>query len=165
MGSKRPAEASETPPLIDLHIQMLKLAAVITRPMQIHVAEPHGMFADDVKVMICLADRGTLTGSDLSELLALHPMAASRAIDRLEDRGLLTRHTDREDRRRRPVSLSARGREAHQAMQPEIGDIAHKLYGKMTAAERKQLFAAITHVLESPAFDTAQLSSTEPPST
>lgn len=163
MAERKAAGEQAEPALLDLHIQMLKLSTMLSRPMQVRVADPHDLAVDDIKLMVCLSDQGKLTGREISDLLALNPMAASRSIDRLEERGLLERHADAGDRRKRPVSLSEDGRRVYASLQPDIGAVAELLYGGLRAAERRTLFSAIAKVLESPAFD--QPSSTQPPST
>lgn len=163
MGKREDAGGEQAGGLLDLHILMLKISTMISRPMQISVADPNDLFVDDIKLMVCLSDQGTLTGREISDLLALNPMAASRSIERLEERGLLERHADAGDRRKRPVSLSEEGRRVYAGLLPSIGEVAENLYGGLRASERKALSAAISKVLESPAF--SQPSSTQPPST
>lgn len=152
MGKRENAAAESPSGLLDLHILMLKLSTMISRPMQVNVADPNGLFVDDIKLMVCLSDQGTLTGREISDLLALNPMAASRSIERLEERGLLQRHADAGDRRKRPVSLSEEGRRVYAGLLPTIAEVAERLYGGLRATERKALYTAVNKVLDGSAF-------------
>ncbi|TNE39313.1 MAG: MarR family transcriptional regulator [Sphingomonadales bacterium] len=132
---------------LNLHIQMLKLTTLISQPMREWVAKPHDLSIEDIKIMICLGDQGELTGRELSDLLAIQPMAASRAIAALMEKGWLKRKTDRKDRRRRPVSLTPDGLDAYRAIIPSMAALADKLYGSFNGRERDFLYSAITSIL------------------
>jgi DNA-binding MarR family transcriptional regulator len=68
-------------------------------------------------------------------------VAVSRAVARLEKRGLVERTADRADRRRVPLKLSARGRAVHARIVPLALEYEAKLYGVLTAEERRQFDA------------------------
>lgn len=56
--------------------------------------------------VMAVKDHGPLSITRLAELLAVSPPSASAMVDRLVDRGLLTREPDPDDRRKVIVSLS-----------------------------------------------------------
>jgi DNA-binding MarR family transcriptional regulator len=70
-------------------------------------------------------------------------VAVSRAVARLLKRGLVERQADRADRRRASLRLSARGRSVHARIVPLALDYEARLYGALSAEERRQ-FDALT---------------------
>lgn len=62
-----------------------------------------------LKVMVVLHRDGALSGHELADRLAVSTPTVSGMVDRLVDRGMLTRSTDDRDRRVRLVALSEAG--------------------------------------------------------
>lgn len=132
-----------------LHLQLLKLSTLVGQPMREIVAQPHDISNDALKVMVCLADMGSATGIQMSELLAIHPMSASRAITHLEAKGWVEPADGQGDRRKRPVRLSEEGLKAFRAIGPTMARVAERLYGKLNRREQIQLQKLLERVLES----------------
>lgn len=129
-----------------LQIQFLKIATLISKPMRELVAQPNGLTIDDIKIILCLGDRGALTGREVSDLVALNTMAASRAIAHLDEVGWLVRQEDARDKRRRPVALSAKGREGHGSIMPPIARVADLIFGEFSELEQMALFDALARI-------------------
>jgi DNA-binding MarR family transcriptional regulator len=70
-------------------------------------------------------------------------VAVSRAVAALLKRGLIERATDRADRRRAPLRLSARGRAIHARIVPLALDYESRLCEALSA-EEKRAFDAIS---------------------
>lgn len=60
--------------------------------------------------LYALYDSGTMTMADMADTLGRSPSAVSRLVDSLEQRQLVERRQDAEDRRQRTLSLTGRGR-------------------------------------------------------
>ncbi|HLY57737.1 MAG TPA: MarR family transcriptional regulator [Stellaceae bacterium] len=125
--------------LVELHIQLLKLASLINRPMKEGVAEPHALSLDELKVIMCVGGEGPIAGHEIRELMAIPPMNVSRALDVLRTRGWIERVDDEADRRRKPVRLTPHGRETLQVLLPNIGAVAAYLLGELEADEQAAL--------------------------
>jgi DNA-binding MarR family transcriptional regulator len=121
---------------VALFVQLLKLSSLISGPMQDGVASANGVALNEIKIMMCLGGEGSLAGHDISEIMAITPMNVSRALSALQSRGWIEQVADPENRRRKPVQLSATGWEAHAALMPDIGGVADYLLGGLTAKER-----------------------------
>jgi DNA-binding MarR family transcriptional regulator len=134
---------SAVSPALGLQIEFLKLATLITRPMRDIVAAPNGLSIDDIKIMLCLGDRGALTGREISDLVALSTMAASRSIAHLDEMGWLTRYAEEHDKRRRPVALSEAGLNAYRSIMPSIGTVADQVFGGFSQLELIALASAL----------------------
>ena len=77
--------------------------------------------------------------SDLAGALDMTPASASALIDRMDQRGFVTRRSDPEDRRAVLVELSRRGQHILDVMERGSSDHFGRLIEKMTPAERDAL--------------------------
>lgn len=90
-------------------VDLLKLATFIGGPMREGVADPMGITATDLRIVLALGGEGELAGHELSEIMGVAPMNVSRTINGLMERGLVEPGLDRSNRRRKPVRLTAEG--------------------------------------------------------
>jgi DNA-binding MarR family transcriptional regulator len=81
--------------------------------------------------------------SDLGRELALSPASLTRLIDRLEERGLVSRRRDSADRRRVVVELEPAGRDVVGQTHVLRGSALHQAVEAMTPADRRRLFDAL----------------------
>jgi DNA-binding MarR family transcriptional regulator len=77
--------------------------------------------------------------SDLAGALDMTPASASALIDRMDQRGFVTRRSDPDDRRTVLVELSRRGQHILDIMERGSSDHFGRLIEKMTPAERDAL--------------------------
>ena len=77
--------------------------------------------------------------SDLAEALDMTPASASALVDRIDQRGFVTRRSDPDDRRTVLVELSRRGQQILDVMERGSSDHFSRLIEKMTPAERDAL--------------------------
>ena len=124
---------------VQLLVQLLKQASLITRPMVEGVAEPNGISPNELRIVMCLGGEGAQAGHDITELMGIAPMNVSRAFASLATRGWIEQVNDPDNKRRKPVQLSARGWEAYQAMTPDVRIVADYLFKGLTANERNAL--------------------------
>jgi DNA-binding MarR family transcriptional regulator len=124
-------------------IRLLKLGSFINGPMKDGVCDPSGFSQIELKVMMALAGEGDLAGHDLVEIMGVPAMNVSRALAALKDRGWIENAADPVNRRRRPVRLSAAGKDAYQQTRPAIEAVAEALLGNLTPRQQRE-FAAIS---------------------
>jgi DNA-binding MarR family transcriptional regulator len=122
-----------------LLVQLLKLCSLLSDPMKQGVCDPAGASDQEIKVLMALAGEGPLAGHDLVHINGSTPMNVSRAIAGCKARGWVEDHVDPDNRRRRPVRLTAAGEAAYRQMQPMLHDVAVALLGKLTARQRREL--------------------------
>ena len=96
--------------------------------------------------MAALGRFAPLTASDVGQRIVMDKVAVSRAVAGLMQRGLVERATDRADRRRASLRLSARGRAMHGRIVPIALGYEERLYKVLTAEERRS-FDALTERL------------------
>ena len=112
---------------IELLVSMLKFASLISRPMRDSVADPAGLSANELRILMALSGEGESAGHSLAELMGMHAM------------GLIEPVTRRGNRRRKPYRVSARGAKAHVALEADLARVARFLFGVLTARERASL--------------------------
>lgn len=140
--SRSPAEpgsAASVPGDLALLIRLLKLGSLINTPMIDGVCGPSGISQIELKVLMALSGEGQLAGHDLVGIMGMPAMNVSRAIALLRRRGWIEDFADRNNRRRRPVRLTAAGEAACEQIAPLIEDVAAALVGRLDKAERKRL--------------------------
>src|SRR5215510_9562597 len=95
------------------------------------------------RVMAALGRFAPLTASDVGQRIVMDKVAVSRAVAALLKSGLIERATDRADRRRASLRLSARGRAMHARIVPLALAYEDRLY-KVLSAEERRSFDALT---------------------
>jgi len=80
-----------------------------------------------------------MSPSELNKYLTIEGTSISVLIDGMEQRGFIRRRRSRVDRRMVKVSLTGQGQELLAEIDPQISRLIEKIYGLLTAAERKQL--------------------------
>lgn len=111
-----------------------------------------------VAVLRHLAVSGPLTVGEQANHLGLSRAAMTELIDRLEDRGLVARMRDEEDRRRVFVWLTDDGRD-HVAGLPDADDPLVRAVAAMTAPDRNRLVTGMEALLAAADIETRD----EPP--
>ena len=100
---------------------------------QVHVSP------SQFKVLRALGESGPLGQHQLADLIAIDPRNVVPLIDSLAERGLLAREVDPDDRRRRVLTLTARG----QRLAADLGSIAVEIekdfLSPLTTAEQQSL--------------------------
>ena len=84
-----------------------------------------------------LAEVGPCSQNHLGRLIYLDAATIKGVVDRLGARGLLTALNDPNDRRRRAVALTERGRQVTQAAQPVAAEITAATLAPLSAEEQR----------------------------
>ena len=130
-----------------LLVDLLKLATFIARPMREGVAEPMGLSANDLKIILALGGEGELAGHELSEIMGLPPMNVSRAIAALSARGLVEPGDDSSNRRRKPVRLTEAGTATFRQTIPAMATVGKHLFADFVPEERAVFHSAAQAIL------------------
>lgn len=115
------------------------LAQLVSESLHDLYAAPFDLTVTQWRVMAALGRFAPLAASDVGQRIVMDKVAVSRAVAGLMRRGLVVRATDRSDRRRAPLELSAAGKAVHAHIVPLALDYEKRLYGAL-AAEERQVF-------------------------
>ncbi len=143
----QPSTATPIHSMVELHVQLLKLASLINRPMREGVSDPRGMAMDELKIIMCLGGEGPMAGHEITDVMAIPSMNVSRALKALKARGWIEQVKDPADKRRKPVQLSAAGLAAQRAMLPDLASVADYLLEPLTTNERASLVRTTAKII------------------
>lgn len=90
--------------------RILVLSSTLGRWASREYASRFGVSLPEWRILSVLAARSTLTAQEIAEILAMDKAIVSKTLAVLVDREWVLVKVDREDRRRRPASLTAAGR-------------------------------------------------------
>jgi MarR family transcriptional regulator, lower aerobic nicotinate degradation pathway regulator len=99
-------------------------------------------------VMVALDDSGPTSQAQLGRRLALDRSDLHAIVADLEREGLIDRERDPDDGRRNRVRLTAKGRAQLRRLDKKVEQAQDELLAPLTAAERAQLTALLTRVVE-----------------
>lgn len=133
------AETGSQDEAFELLIRLLKLGSFINVPMKEGVCDPSGVSQIELKVMMALAGEGALAGHDLVQIMGVPAMNVSRALATLRERGLIEQANDPENRRRRPVRLSAAGEQLYRELLPAAHEVAGALLDGLSSRQQREL--------------------------
>jgi MarR family transcriptional regulator, 2-MHQ and catechol-resistance regulon repressor len=102
-----------------------------------------GLGDSDFRVLEVLLHKGPLPVNTIGPKVFLTPGSISTAVDRLYERGLVTRTEDKTDRRVRVVDLTPKGSRLIDRIFTEHAEHLEKLAEVLTPAERVQLMKAL----------------------
>ena len=119
------------------------LAQLVSESLHDLYAGPFGLSVTQWRVMAALGRFAPLTASDVGQRIVMDKVAVSRAVASLMQRGLIERATDRADRRRASLRLSARGRAMHARIVPLALQYESRLCETLSP-EEKRAFDAVS---------------------
>jgi DNA-binding MarR family transcriptional regulator len=99
-------------------------------------------------VLVALSESGPASQADLGRRLALDRSDLHAIVADLERDALIDRERDPEDGRRNRVRLTAKGRAQLRRLDKKVEQAQDELLAPLTAAERAQLTALLTRVVE-----------------
>ena len=101
-----------------------------------------------VRALVVLARHGELRPGTLAEHLHIAPRSGTEVVDALEERGLVERRPDPDDRRATRVRPTERGTATAGAIRAGRAAEADRFFGVLDDAEREQLVRLLRRVLD-----------------
>ena len=132
---------------------LLRLRETVTRAIDARLRSDHGLSLDDYGILITLVGQPDQRQrmSQLGEQRLLTPSGITRAVARLEERGLVRRDQDPADGRAYFATLTPQGLRQLRAAQRTHHAIVRELYlSRLDAGEVAQLGALFEKVVSSP---------------
>jgi len=130
-----PSQALELENFLPYRLSVL--AQLVSESLHDLYAGPFELTVTQWRVLAALGRFAPLTASDVGQRIVMDKVAVSRAVAGLMKRGLIERATDRDDRRRATLRLSARGRAMHSRIVPIALAYEAKLYQALNAEEAR----------------------------
>ncbi len=107
-----------------------------------------GLTPVQLMILKVLQEEGRLTASALSRRVSLTPATLSGLLDRLEERGLLERQRDVQDRRRQWLLISGTGRELLRQAPPLLPPEFCARFAALAEWEKHSIAAALLRAAE-----------------
>lgn len=125
---------------------------LIRRAQQIAVA----LFVDECgdltpiqfAALSAIAAHPGIDATRLAGLIALDKPTTGGVVDRLEAKGLLTRASDKADRRLKRLSMTAEGRRVLRVVTPAVERTQARLLAPLSAGDRAQFISLLTRIVE-----------------
>jgi DNA-binding MarR family transcriptional regulator len=134
-----PAQALELENFLPYRLSVL--AQLVSESLHDLYAGPFDLSVTQWRVMAALGRFAPLAASDVGQRIVMDKVAVSRAVGTLMTRGLVERATDRQDRRRATLRLSARGRAMYGRIVPLALDYEARLSEALSGEERRSFDA------------------------
>lgn len=151
-----PATAPDDEPHVELErflpyrISVLSLA--VSQSIARLYSERFSISIPEWRAIAVLGNYQPLTANEICERTSMDKVQVSRAVGRLVSAGLLLRQTDRNDRRRANLRLSARGLRIYRDIVPLAKECEARLLSALTPAEQTE-FDRLLHKLQARARD------------
>jgi len=106
-----------------------------------HILKPHELRGPVVPVLRFIRESGDggVRLSDVAEEMDVSPAHVTRLIDRMEEKGLVQRRPDPDDRRALRVVLTDKGTKLEEEVRPVMAEFSDRLLSVLRVSEQKQL--------------------------
>jgi DNA-binding MarR family transcriptional regulator len=119
---------------VDIHSRRLFASSQLTGPQLVS--------------LLTLSERGPMTAVDLGKQIHLSPSTLVGILDRLENKGLVSRQRDLKDRRRVFLSVTEKGRSLSEAAPSPLQDRLADALKQIPSAERATLAASLERIVD-----------------
>ncbi len=118
---------------------LLARTGALARQHWARMLAERGLTPHHYGMLMALHEKGPLGQQRLSALIGIDARNAVPVVDGLVERGLLSREVDPDDRRRRVLALTARGRAAVGDLVDTGAEIEERFLGALTGTQRREL--------------------------
>lgn len=110
--------------------------------------EPWDITPGHARALVSLMRSGAVRLSTLSEHLRIAPRSTTEVVDALEEKGLVSRRPDPDDRRATLVEVTAAGRDAGVAIRSARAGHADAFFAKLSETDRTRLASILRKLLD-----------------
>jgi DNA-binding MarR family transcriptional regulator len=105
-----------------------------------------GLSMNQWRIIVILAEHGTLTAQEVSNRTLMDKMTISRAVKKLLNRNLIRRSPSKSDRRESLLGLTATGESIHQDVLPLALEYEARLLSSLTPKDQQALSTLIVQL-------------------
>jgi DNA-binding MarR family transcriptional regulator len=127
-----------------LPYQLNVVANLVSQALSSVYARRYGIGVPEWRVLVTLGQYEVMTAKAIGAHTHMHKTKVSRAVSLMEKRRLLSRRTNREDKREAFLSLTANGRAMYEELAPHALDFAKRLMEILTPGDREAFNRAVT---------------------
>lgn len=147
MASSSAAKKEAQSPLVVLErflpYRLNVLASLTSNALAQIYAERFGLSIPAWRVIATLGQYENRTARDIAAHGVMHKSTVSRAVSALEQRGLIVRRPNQDDRREELLALTPEGREIYEALAPQALSFEERFVSVLTAQEQEMLVELI----------------------
>lgn len=141
---ERPAETSPDERMLESIRQIIQALDVISRRLM----SEFGVTSTQLNCLAAIADVPDSTAREVADRIHVGTSTLVGVLDRLEDKDLITRQRDSEDRRRVLLRTTAAGRKLLQRAPSPLGNVLHEKFVRLPKHEQRSLADAVGRVAD-----------------
>ena len=101
------------------------------------------------RILKVLLEKGTMTQSELQNIIDIRSGSLSEILSKIEDKQLITREKDENDKRRVKIEITEKGKEIILLKEEEHKDKSKELFKVISEEEQKQLEVILSKLIKS----------------
>lgn len=101
------------------------------------------------RILKVLLEKGTITQSDLQNVIDIRSGSLSEILSKMEDKQLITREKDENDKRRVKIEITEKGKEVILLKEEEHKNKSKELFKVIDEEEKKQLEVILSKLIKS----------------
>jgi DNA-binding MarR family transcriptional regulator len=123
--------------------RLLKLSNLISQPFFADDAARYQISMNELRVLTTLAPLGEAASHEIGTVAGMHPMNVSRAVATLTRQKRIQQRPDPENRRRKLLTLTAKGWKLHNDLLPHVQQVASTVFATLEPDEIEVLSGLI----------------------
>ncbi|MBT4520141.1 MAG: MarR family transcriptional regulator [Halieaceae bacterium] len=129
-----------------LPYRLWRLSRAAGDRLEAYYSRTFGLDGSDWRTLAILANYAPISAKALAEALDINQVQMTRALTRLQGLGLLSRRTDKNDKRKVVLQLNRKGNEIYQKIAPRAQAIEDQCFSGFSAGERSQFIAFLNRL-------------------
>ena len=120
------------------------LAQTVSERLSAIYASKFNLDIPQWRILANLASRGDMTAQDIARITYSHKSTVSRAVQELQNRGLIARKVSSADKRSFTLALTSEGRRMFRQLLPLVLEFERKLMASISDADARALLKGLT---------------------
>jgi len=123
--------------------RLWRLSRTVGDTLEAYYSDAFGLDGSDWRTLAVLANYAPISAKALAQTLDIHQVQMTRALTKLHDLGLLSRRTDKHDKRKIVLQLNRKGKAIYEKIVPRAQALEDTNFSNFSAAERKQFLVLL----------------------